>query len=317
MGFDSLLKRYYPAVLCALLAGAAWFQAVGITQLVAASIADGPAAATAPPPRAAPTGGGSGDERAKNGNVILARNPFDSVTGRLDGKPLELPDAPDPVKPKDPANPFDDPKCDSGKLLVIMASEDPAWSFATFASGEGGKTVLRRIGGDVGSQKIVYIGWDRVWLTNTGGTRCQLKLYSKEEQKPEAAPDRGKKKSSSKIQEEILQKIEKVSDTEFNVDRSVIGQVIENQTELMRTARVNPEKEGDKVVGLKLNGIRPNSLLSNLGLQNNDRLVSINGIEISDPQKLLEVYAKLPQLSHVTTTVNRGGKTVNIDFNVK
>jgi len=52
----------------------------------------------------------------------------------------------------------------------------------------------------------------------------------------------------------------------------------------MRSARVVPEKEGDKVVGIRLFGIRQDSLLGTLGLENGDRLSSINGFEMSDPR---------------------------------
>ena len=41
MGFDALIKRYFPAVLCGLIAFAAYFQASGMGQLVVASVALG------------------------------------------------------------------------------------------------------------------------------------------------------------------------------------------------------------------------------------------------------------------------------------
>ena len=40
----------------------------------------------------------------------------------------------------------------------------------------------------------------------------------------------------------------------------------------MKSARIVPEKEGDKVVGIRLFGIRPDSLLGTLGIENGDRL---------------------------------------------
>ena len=39
MGVDAILKRYFPAVVCLLIAVAAYFQASGMGQLVASSVA--------------------------------------------------------------------------------------------------------------------------------------------------------------------------------------------------------------------------------------------------------------------------------------
>jgi general secretion pathway protein C len=92
---------------------------------------------------------------------------------------------------------------------------------------------------------------------------------------------------------------------------------MENQAELMRSARIVPEQENGKTVGVRLFGIRPDTLLGTLGLQNGDRLESINGFNMASPEKALEAYARLRTADHLTVTVNRQGKPVNIDFNIK
>ena len=46
-------------------------------------------------------------------------------------------------------------------------------------------------------------------------------------------------------------------------------------------------------MGVRLFNIRPTSMLGALGLQNGDRLSSINGFEMNEPQKMLEAYQKL------------------------
>ncbi|MCG2771280.1 MAG: hypothetical protein L6277_04215, partial [Desulfobacterales bacterium] len=119
------------------------------------------------------------------------------------------------------------------------------------------------------------------------------------------------------VPSDIASKIQKVSPSEFNVDRSVVDQIMENQAELMRSARIVPEQENGKVVGVRLFGIRPDTLLGTLGLQNGDRLETINGFNMASPEKALEAYARLRTADHLTVTVNRRGKPMNIDFNIK
>jgi general secretion pathway protein C len=173
---------------------------------------------------------------------------------------------------------------------------------------------------------VVRIDWNRIWMMS-GGQRCQLVMGSKTASAAKAAPtkpaagDEDTSKSSSrrgkKVPPEIAAKIHKVSDTEFNVERSVVDQILENQAEFMKSARIVPEKEGDKVVGIRLFGVRQDSLLGTLGLENGDRLQTINGFDMASPEKALEAYARLRTADRLTITVNRKGKPMNIDFNIK
>ena len=109
-----------------------------------------------------------------------------------------------------------------------------------------------------------------------------------------------------------------MSATEFNVDRGVVDKILENQAELMKTARIVPEQENGKMVGIRLFGVRPDTLLGVLGMENGDRLQTINGFDMTSPEKALEAYARLRTSSdHLTVQVNRKGQDTNLDFNIK
>ncbi len=81
----------------------------------------------------------------------------------------------------------------------------------------------------------------------------------------------------------IKKGIRRVSATEFNVDRGVVDKILENQAELMRQARIVPEQENGKIVGIRLFGVRPDTLLGVLGMENGDRLQTINGFDMTSP----------------------------------
>lgn len=330
MGIDAILKRYFPGVLCALLALAAYFQASGMGQLVASSVAvDASSLPSTPPQRPALPGSMVNQDHATSAGPIISRNPFDSLTGPLDAKPAEPLPKQQALDSKDP---YEDPQCDSTHVLLITQADDPTWSFAAM-TGTDGKAMLRRQGDEISGQTVYYVGWDRVWLTSSGASRCQAVVggkaggpktssvastsISSASPVSSAAPASSSKSKGKKVPPEIAAKIHRVSENEFNVERSVVDQILENQADLMRSARIVPEKEGDKVVGIRMFGIRPDSLLGTLGLENGDRLSSINGFEMSDPQKALEAYARLRTADHLTVSVNRKGKPMNIDFNIK
>lgn len=90
MGIDPLLKRFFPAVVLVLISIAAFFQASGMGQLVASSVAVDPSSlpSAAPAPKHFSGPAPANTDHSTSGAAILSRNPFDSATGPLDGKPV-------------------------------------------------------------------------------------------------------------------------------------------------------------------------------------------------------------------------------------
>ncbi len=320
MAIDKLLKRHFWAVLLVMAAIAAFFDAQGIMQVVAAKLTPSEKELSVAPlmARVAPHPGGA-SPHATSAESILSRNPFDSVTGPLNlAPPADSVDTPLPEP--DLTDPYNAPDCDGFTVLIITASADPDWSFAAFETAqEKGKTYLRRRGGEIAGKTVKFIGWDRVWLTS-GSQLCQAQMF-----KPPALPDAGvaapppppPQGGPSAVADDIKKGIQKVGATEFNIDRGVVDKILENQAELMRQARIVPEQENGKVVGIRLFGVRPDTLLGSLGMENGDRLEKINGFDMTSPEKALEAYARLRTSDHLTVSVNRRGQATNLDYNIK
>jgi general secretion pathway protein C len=119
------------------------------------------------------------------------------------------------------------------------------------------------------------------------------------------------------LDEGIRKGIVKVGANEYNVDRGVVDKILENQAELMKQARIVPEQENGKMVGIRLFGVRQETLLGTLGMENGDRLQTINGFDMTSPEKALEAYARLRTADHLTVQVNRRGANMNLDYNIK
>jgi general secretion pathway protein C len=317
--FDQVLKKNFWIVTMPLTALAAFFGAVGVTQLAVApptakQLAVAPLAARGAAPLRAPI------QHATNAEAILARNQFDSVTGPLNKVVVVEDSVPKGPDMSDPANA---PACDGVKVLIIAASPDPEWSFAAMTAGGDTKSQLRRRGGEIGGKKIEYVGWNTVWLSS-GSTLCQAGMFKNEPaaaakpaEAPPPTPAAPTKGGAPSLDEGIRKGIVKVSATEFNVDRGVVDKILENQADLMRQARIVPEQENGKVVGIRMFGVRPDTLLGVLGMENGDRLQSINGFDIASPEKALEAYARLRTAERLTISLNRRGQQMNIDYNVK
>jgi general secretion pathway protein C len=325
VAFDLLLKKYFIGVVLSFVALAAYFQAAGATQLIGAAFTS--PASSAAPPRAATLPALSTHERP-TAEAIIHRNPFDSVTGPLDAEKL---DVPVPTKsPIDNTDPLSAPACDSPTVFIVTESTDPLWSVAALQAPGEPRPRMHRVGDDVGGKKVEFIGYNpreatpSVWLSN-GGTLCQAMLFKTQPVLPAAPataaaappPPVAPSVGPSPVPADIASKIQRISDTEFNIDRSVVDKILENQAELMKSARIVPETKDGKVLGIRLFGIRPDTLLGTLGLQNGDRLESINGFNMGSPEKALEAYARLRTASQLDVSVNRRGATVAITHHIK
>ena len=330
MAVDQILRRHFWAVLLVLTGLAAYLGASGITTLAGASLAVDDKALSAPPLMArAPTPSLSSNPHTTNADPILSRNPFDSQTGALN-TPVSAAGDDDGAEAEgspDLSDPMSAPPCEGVKVLIIAASTDPDWSFAALSTGGGtdSKSVLRRRGGEIGGKTVKFVGWDRVWLTS-GNALCQAEMFKPE---PEGGPKTTPAASSSApppppaaggpgaLNPDIAKGIVKVSATEFNIDRGVVDKILENQADLMRQARVVPEQENGKVVGIRMFGVRPDTLLGHLGMENGDRLQTINGFDMASPEKALEAYARLRTADKLTVSLNRNGQNLNLDYNIK
>jgi general secretion pathway protein C len=320
MALDKLLKRHFWAVILVLVAVAAFLDAQGIMQIVGASLAPDDHQLAAPPLTARlPPAPASSSQHATSADPILSRNPFDSVTGPLNAVAVAE-DTKAAAAPPDLSDPYSAPDCDGVDVLIIAASADPDWSFAALQTTQDkGKSVLRRRGGELGGKTVAFISWDRVWMTS-GSQLCQSQMFKPPQPagSPSAAPAPPPAQASpNPVGDDIKNGIQKVGATEFNVDRGVVDKILENQAELMRQARIVPEQENGKVVGIRLFGVKPDTLLGTLGMENGDRLEKINGFDMTSPEKALEAYARLRTADHLTVSVNRRGQETNLDYNIK
>ena len=217
------------------------------------------------------------------------------------------------------------------KAAIITESTDPTWSLAALQGPGDTAPKLRRVGDAVGGKQVAYIGYNptqnspSVWIASEASL-CQVLLFATQAPPPAAAPAPAPAAAPappapaggpSPIPADIAARIQKVSDTEFNVDRAVVDKILENQAELMRSARIVPEQKDGKVVGIRLFGIRPDTLLGTLGFQNGDRLESINGFNMASPEKALEAYARLRTANNLNVKINRRGQTSSIDYRIK
>jgi len=322
------------AIVLSTLALSALFLARGTTSLVAGMLF---------PVEAAPAGGEAGGGKAQKApgtdppdiHAILKRNAFDPTTGPLwPPKPAEVPVDPgatdevvaevlDPNKMP--------PACDQTvKLIASVYSErTPEWSFASLGNGTT-PPLLYREGSKVADREVAAIYPSAVYMRQGNGKLCSLTLFVDPNAQPAAAPTPNAPPPpevaaaapvpaaapGGSSEAELDAAISKVSDTQYNVKRSFVDKLLGNQAELMRAARIVPHEENGQVVGVKLYGIRRNSLLGKLGIQNGDLLKNINDMNMGSPDSALEAYSKLRSASDLKVAITRRGQDMTLGFGI-
>src|SRR5688572_29275413 len=172
MGVDRFVRRYFAFAVPGLLAVAAYFQAVGVVEIGAANaLALTPEQIIGPDRPQSKRPQVNNRPSSRNGDPILARNAFDSVTGPLDKKPLSLEVPTDKPKTLDLSDPLHAPPCQGVVLNIVSESVDPAWSLANLRGPKDQVASIRRVGDHVGELTVAYVGFNpvkaspAVWLT--------------------------------------------------------------------------------------------------------------------------------------------------------
>jgi general secretion pathway protein C len=311
-GVDTFAKRYFPGVVLGLLGAVAFLQGRGIASLIGQQLPS-----PAPPiERTSTRSLADLTSDDKNAAVVLSRNAFDSVTGPISTvkKRPETPKHEEPI-----AQSGEPPECTSGSVVLIAGSDDPSFAFAMIKTSSGKSSsgsTMRRIGDDVDGKKVESIGWDQVVL-GTGGDRCRLLMHDIKKADGSSAngplgPDRDAPMTPSDGPVAANDpSITKLSDTEFVIDKNAAGKLGEMQSAFLKSGRVVPGK------GLRLQRAAQTTVLAQLGLKKGDMITTINGYDMTQPDKAMEVYGKLKTSQSVKIVLERDGKPMTIDLTVK
>jgi general secretion pathway protein C len=220
------------------------------------------------------------------------------------------------------------------QALIAGSPEHPELGFATIVA--DGKTAEYRVGYDIGGHRVARLTWNRVYIEQSGsGQECFLDIrypqlaqagaapppvVGKPPEPVQAAapPPAGEPQSrEDRFRAAVDASIEVVSDTDRNVQRSLINTILDNQDIAMRQARVMPHEENGEVIGFKVYGIRRDSLFGKLGLENGDLIQSINDIPMTGADKALQAYGRLRMADRISITVTRRGQALTMNYNIR
>ncbi|MEE1979708.1 MULTISPECIES: type II secretion system protein GspC [Shewanella] len=169
-----------------------------------------------------------------------------------------------------------------------------------------------KIKGTSASLKEVYA--DRIIITNAGRYETLMLdglVYTS--QSP----------ANQQLQKAKSEKAEVVSRVDQRKNAEISQELAESRSELLADPSkitdyiaISPVRQGESVVGYRLNPGKDVNLFKQAGFKPNDLAKSINGYDLTVMSQALEMMSQLPELTEVSVMVEREGQLVEIMFSL-
>ena len=246
----------------------------------------------APPPQPSDRNNAEAAAQGADFNAILAANLFGKAT--LD-KPADI----DPlVAPETRLN---------LTLTGIFAATEPEQSRALIKD-DSGKQRPYAVGDDIpGNAKLYSIHADRVLLERKG--RYETLRLQQNKLSPGATTSR---RSSTVAPEQTS-----IDANALESLTQVREQLLQDPTKAGQYIRVQPVYNQGQLQGYRVYPGKNRELFKNVGLRAGEMVTSINGTQLDDPTRALQMMTELTTATQLSVTLERAGqsRTVNINLN--
>jgi general secretion pathway protein C len=122
----------------------------------------------------------------------------------------------------------------------------------------------------------------------------------------------------------LAERIHTLGPTEVVIERQAFETIVANLPALGSSSAPVPVQEGNRVLGVRLFGVRPDTLLGMLNIENGDVLqqasraeLGANGYELGDPDQALAAYTHLRWARDFSVRLLRRSKLVSIHYAIR
>ncbi|MFN3396727.1 MAG: hypothetical protein ACK4Z9_08060, partial [Thermodesulfovibrionales bacterium] len=103
----------------------------------------------------------------------------------------------------------------------------------------------------------------------------------------------------------------------FIVNQEGILHALENPSQLMTDARLQPNYVNGRQEGFMLREVRNGGIYQSLGLQNGDVLLRINNYDITNPEIALQAFTALKGMDRVGLDIIRNGTRMTLNYQIR
>lgn len=219
------------------------------------------------------------------------------------------------------------------QLMGTMVASRPEFSLAMIRDDASGSTMIMSVGDFIQEQvEITEIRRDRI-LLERGNQAEYMLLYQTHGGAPSPTAASTMARPSSAPRQltpnaiktprvnntplaNTREAVKKVSDTEFVVQRGALNKQIDDPKALAEQGRIAPNFKDGKRDGLKLVGLSPNSVYSQLGIQSGDVLQSLNGKKIDTTSQAMDLFEQFKSSGEVVVEIERRGQKKRMQYKI-
>lgn len=103
----------------------------------------------------------------------------------------------------------------------------------------------------------------------------------------------------------------------IKLKRSQIDAAVQDINSLMKQVRIRPHFTNGEPDGLRLTGIRPNSIFYRMGLKSGDVITGVDGKNIVSVDDALMLYQSLQSSPDVKVDIKRMGRSKTLDYHIE
>lgn len=290
------------AVNIALGVACCWLVATVVNGAVSAALVD-----DTPPPVAGDRGTEPTERSWEDRRVILERNLFNASV----------------LAPTEPVAPVAEEDLEETKLPLALlgtaATGDPDLSWAAVEDREERVHLVVKVG-DVLKDRAHVVRIERGRLVLQNGPRREELLLQEDERGGSRVASRrsvrpARPARASRTAEELRERVRRLSDSRFEVDREDVQETVRNPAELFSQARILPKYEEGQMVGVQLNSVKEGSLFEDIGIQSGDTITQLNGISIDSPEQSAALLRELAEADEFEVdVVGADGEVRSLSF---
>jgi len=240
---------------------------------------------------------------------LPARPPLDAeAVARSTGLPLGSGDEGQPPAPTDELV----PTTLNVQLLGTSVSNLPELSLATIQDKGTREAGVFAIGDSLQGATVVDIERLRVLVDNQG-RREAIDLQGTVAEGPAGGQQAAAGAGSAAATRGITQ----VGPSSYEVERALVAELVQNPAAEMGKILLQPVSANGTTAGWKVTRLAPDALLARLGIARGDVFRRINGFEVSDPARLLELVSKRASANLAQVELDRGGTPVRLEYRIK
>ncbi len=206
--------------------------------------------------------------------------------------------------------------------LIGTVVGPPRLTYAIIDAGDEGQRLYHLQDMVLDVAKVVRISRNEVTV-DVGGTPALLRTeFDPVRSKPEVQPGapsaasislRGSKATAVTPRKSKQKK----GKQRLTLDRREVDAAFANLPRLLTQARVMPHYSSGKMAGFRVVSVKSDSLFDRIGLQPQDVLKRINGMEIKDPSRFLSAFQQVKEEEIITLDLVRQGRPSTFVYEIR